>query len=157
MGVLPSCSHMEMSLWCHIRQGKIFPSPRMLHQCWNRPTAAAFGRYDAEMRLENTGSQCSFCKFCYGPTSWVTCLYVGMYGCSEVGQNVPCSCHPVTPWCCGSHLWAASAGAPRHRLSSQESDSKAHVWIFKQKALTNLPGKCNKNVFLKKICYQNDR
>lgn len=159
-GAFPSCSHMEMSLRCHIRQEKIFPSPRTLHQCWNPPSAAAFGSCDAETWLENTGRGL-FPVFVLQILLWAD-LLSNLFVCGYVrmlwgGAECPPVAVTVTPLCRGSHPWAASAGAPGRCLFSQESDSKAHVWIFKQKALKNLPGKCNKNVSLKKICYQNDR
>lgn len=73
----------------------------------------------------------------------------------EGRKDIPCVCPPMDHI---SELLQQELSLHRRLcLSSQESGSKAHEWIFKQKALANLPGKCNKNVFLKKIHYQNDR
>lgn len=170
------CSHLaftwKMLFWCVTGQEKIpIPNPTTFHH-WDSSSAATFGRHNTEMWLKYMGRGWFpvFGLEILSEARLLGSLWVAVYPfvCGQVCSGVSRlwdatggrTGHPpvsVPPLCRGSHLRAASAGALRLCLSSQESGSKAHVWIFKQKALANLPGKCNKNVFLKKIHNQNDR
>lgn len=128
MGVFPSCLHIELSLWCHIRQGKIFFPGSATYHCWNRSSAAVFGSCNVEMWLENMGRG-SFLVFVLQILVWASLpsslLYVGMqvcrYVCSDVGQPPgPCGkegsvstrgCHPIVPWIASLSSFSRSSQA----------------------------------------------